>query len=96
VQPRRELTATKSKENQGKRLGFPCILLVESGLFNGLWRKNKKNPLPAQLACQVAREHWGLDGIPRASRTSDPSIVNWLPQKDISYFSAFVNELDGA
>jgi hypothetical protein len=57
VQPPRELTASKSKENQGKRLLFPCIPLVESGLFNGLWRKNKKNSLPAQLACQVAREH---------------------------------------
>jgi hypothetical protein len=42
VQPRRELTARKSKENQGKRLGFPWIPLAELRLFNGLQRKQEK------------------------------------------------------
>jgi hypothetical protein len=37
----------------------------------------------------------GLDAYPPPLAPSDPSSVNWLPQKDISYFSAFVNELDG-
>jgi hypothetical protein len=54
VQPARELAASQSKENQGKMLGFPWIPLAESGLFNGLQRKNRKNPPPAELACQVA------------------------------------------
>jgi hypothetical protein len=39
AQPARELTTRKSKENQGKMLGFPWITLVESWLFNGLQRK---------------------------------------------------------
>jgi hypothetical protein len=36
IQSARELGARKSKENQEKRLAFPCFSLVESGLFNGL------------------------------------------------------------
>ncbi len=43
VQPPRELTASKSKENQGKRLGFPCIPLVEYRDFSmGYGEKIKK------------------------------------------------------
>jgi hypothetical protein len=42
MQLARELAASKSKENQGKTLGFPWIPLVESGLFNGLQRKQIK------------------------------------------------------
>jgi hypothetical protein len=42
VQLGRELAARKSKENQGKRLAFPWIPLAESGLFNGLRRKQIK------------------------------------------------------
>jgi hypothetical protein len=38
AQPPRELAARKSKENQGKRLGFPWIPLAESTLFNELQR----------------------------------------------------------
>jgi hypothetical protein len=33
-----ERRARKSKENQGKVLGFPCIPLADSGLFKGLQR----------------------------------------------------------
>src|ERR1700728_1483115 len=68
VQPPRELTASKSKENQGKRLGFPCIPLVESGLFNGLWRKNKK--ILCLLNSLVGlRANTRPGRIPTASRT---------------------------
>jgi hypothetical protein len=42
AQPPRELAARRSKENQGKKLGFPWIPLVESGLFNRLQRKQEK------------------------------------------------------
>jgi hypothetical protein len=39
----RQTKPNKSKENQGKRLGFPWIPLAELGLFNGLRRiQNKK------------------------------------------------------
>jgi hypothetical protein len=34
----RQTKPNKSKENQGKRLGFPWIPLAELGLFNGLRR----------------------------------------------------------
>jgi hypothetical protein len=44
AQPPRELAARRSKENQGKKLGFPWIPLVESGLFNRLQRKQEKKP----------------------------------------------------
>ena len=33
-----QINPSKSKENQGKRLGFPCFSLVESSLFNRLRR----------------------------------------------------------
>jgi hypothetical protein len=49
------LAARKSKENQEKKLGFPWILLAESGFINGLQRKKEKNPPPASLALEVAR-----------------------------------------
>jgi hypothetical protein len=39
MQPAGEFRATKCKEIQGKKLAFPWIPLVESGLFNGLQRK---------------------------------------------------------
>jgi hypothetical protein len=42
TQPPRELAARRSKENQGEKLGFPWIPLAESGLFNGLQRKQEK------------------------------------------------------
>jgi hypothetical protein len=41
-QPERELAARKSKELQGKRLGFPWIPLVESSLINGLVEEQMK------------------------------------------------------
>jgi hypothetical protein len=37
-----KINANKSKEMQGKKLSFPWILLVESGLFNGLQRIQAK------------------------------------------------------
>jgi hypothetical protein len=43
MQPAGEFRARKSKENQGKKLAFPWIPLVESGLFNRLLRKKVKN-----------------------------------------------------
>jgi hypothetical protein len=52
-QPEREFAARKSKGIQGKRLEFPWIPLAESGLINGLRRKNEKNPPPALLALEV-------------------------------------------
>jgi hypothetical protein len=39
MQPKRESLARKSKEMQGKLIGFPFISLVASGLFNGLQEK---------------------------------------------------------
>jgi hypothetical protein len=42
----RQTKPNKSKENQGKRLGFPWIPLAELGLFKGLRRIQIKNPLP--------------------------------------------------
>jgi hypothetical protein len=39
VQPKRELTARKSKENQGKRLGFPSIPLVPIWTFQRVTAK---------------------------------------------------------
>jgi hypothetical protein len=43
------------KEIQGKKLAFPWIPLVESGLFNALQRKKEKNSPPLRLACQVVQ-----------------------------------------
>jgi hypothetical protein len=40
--PAAKINANKSKEMQGKKLSFPWILLVESGLFNGLQRIQAK------------------------------------------------------
>jgi hypothetical protein len=39
------VNANKSKEIQAKKLAFPWIPLVESGLFNGLQRIQIKNLL---------------------------------------------------
>jgi hypothetical protein len=61
----------------------------------GYGEKIKKILCPLNSLVRL-RANTELGRVPSASRTSDPSIVNWLPQKDISYFSAFVNELDGA
>jgi hypothetical protein len=36
----------KTKEFQGKKLGFPWIPLAESGLFNGLRRIQAKKSFP--------------------------------------------------
>jgi hypothetical protein len=47
IQPARELSASKCKEIQGKKLAFPWIPLAESGLFKGSQRKKQKNPPPA-------------------------------------------------
>jgi hypothetical protein len=38
-----QINPRKSKEIQIKRLGFPWIRLEETGLFNGLQPKKKKN-----------------------------------------------------
>ncbi len=55
----------QSKENQGKILAFPWILLAESGLFNGLQRIQIKNFLGGLTrvagcgrASQTANSHW--------------------------------------
>jgi hypothetical protein len=40
--PGRQINPSYSKENQGKRLGFPWIPLAESGLINGLQRIQMK------------------------------------------------------
>jgi hypothetical protein len=45
---------SKSKQNQGKRLGFVCFSLAEMGLFKGLRRIQIKKPPTVQLALQVA------------------------------------------
>jgi hypothetical protein len=42
IQPASEFAPRQCKEIQGKFLAFPWIPLAESGLFNGLQRKNKK------------------------------------------------------
>jgi hypothetical protein len=34
----RQINPSKTREFQGKKLGFPWIPLADSGLFNGLWR----------------------------------------------------------
>jgi hypothetical protein len=68
VQPPRELAASQSKENQGKMLGFPWIPLAESGLFNGLRRKNKKILRPLNSLVRL-HANAGPGRIPTASRT---------------------------
>jgi hypothetical protein len=55
MQPKSEFSASKSKGIQGKKLVFPWIPLVESGLFNGLQRKKIKKSPSAQLASWVVR-----------------------------------------
>jgi hypothetical protein len=41
------------KENQGKKLAFPCFSLAESGLFKGLQRIQIKNLAVLPLASRV-------------------------------------------
>jgi hypothetical protein len=55
MQPKSEFSASKSKGIQGKKLVFPWIPLVESGLFNALQRKKIKKTPPLQLASRVVR-----------------------------------------
>ncbi len=51
-----QINPRKTKQNQAKRLGFPCILLAELGLFNGLQRIQIKKPPRIRLASQVVRK----------------------------------------
>ena len=95
AQPVRELAASQSKENQGKRLGFPWIPLAELGLFNGLQRIQIKKSAANSTRLRGCARTSVLNAIPPSLAPSDPLIVNWPPQKDIVYFSVFVNELDG-
>jgi hypothetical protein len=64
VQPPRESTVSKSKENQGKRLAFPCIPLAESGLFNGLWRIQIKKSAADSTRLSGCARTLGLDAYP--------------------------------
>jgi hypothetical protein len=75
MQPKSEFSASKSKEIQGKKLGFPWIPLAESGLFNGLQRKKIKNLPPLQLASWVVRT------AASASRLARHPIVKAAHQK---------------
>jgi hypothetical protein len=100
AQPVRELAASQSKENQGKRLGFPWIPLAELGLFKGLQRIQIKKS--AANSTRLASPRLGgcartpvLNATPPSLAPSDPLIVNCPPQKSIVCFSVFVNELDG-
>ena len=77
VQPPRELTARKSKENQGKRLGFPWIPLAELGLFNGLQRIQTKKSAARSTRLRGCAQTPVLDAFPPSLAPSDPSIVNW-------------------
>jgi hypothetical protein len=95
AQPVRELTARKSKENQGKRLGFPWIALAELGLFKGLQRIQIKKSAANSTRLGGCARTSVLNAIPPSLAPSDPLIVNWPLQKDIVYFSVFVNEMDG-
>jgi hypothetical protein len=51
-----QINPRKTKQNQGKKLGFPWIPLANSGLFNALRGIQIKNLRCAKLACQVARK----------------------------------------
>jgi hypothetical protein len=50
IQPGREFSPSKSKQNQTNLLVFAWICLVESGLFNGLRVKKQKNFPISKLA----------------------------------------------
>jgi hypothetical protein len=80
----------KTKE---KGLDFFGFLWSNWDFSRGYEENKRKNPLPAQLASEVVRKrHPGR--IATVSRTSDPSILNWSPQKHITCVSGFVNESD--
>jgi hypothetical protein len=55
MQPAGEFRATESKEVQGKKLAFPWIPLVESGLFNALQRKKKKIALRSDSPIELCK-----------------------------------------
>jgi hypothetical protein len=57
MQPERELRPSKSKQNQGKLLGFPWFYSSESGLFKALRAKNKKNRLASQVVRKTSHAH---------------------------------------
>jgi pimeloyl-ACP methyl ester carboxylesterase len=50
-----QINARKSKQKQGKRLAFPWIPLVESGLFNGLQRIQIKKFFPSRFPSSMSR-----------------------------------------
>src|SRR3984957_15685813 len=66
-QPRLEVPPRKSKENQGKKLAFPCFPLAESGLFNGLQRIQIK---------KSGRASTRVSGCEQNGSTSQPSIIS--------------------
>jgi hypothetical protein len=53
--PAAKVNANKTKEIQAKKLAFPWIPLVESGLFNGLQRIQIKKSLLVQIYTQLRR-----------------------------------------
>jgi hypothetical protein len=91
AQPPRELAARKSKENQGKRLGFPWSNQDFSRGYEEKIRKIIRRFNSPQRLCANAV----LDAFSPSLAASDPSIVDLPPQKSIAYVSGFVNELDG-
>jgi hypothetical protein len=52
--PAARINANKTKEIQAKKLAFPWIPLVESGLFNGLQRIQIKNLLVEIFTKQIS------------------------------------------
>jgi hypothetical protein len=75
-------------------LYFFGFLWPNRDFSTGYNESKQKNPPSAQLASEVVHKRWSWTHSHRLSRPNDPSIVNWFPQKDISYISGFVNELD--
>src|SRR5277367_5638610 len=71
----RQINASKTKEIQAKRLGFPWIPLAGSGLFNGLRRIQIKKSFPMS--------HCG----PTATRISSTALDKREPDQAIGKHS---------
>jgi hypothetical protein len=64
------------------------------GAFQWLQRKQIKKSSARSARLRGCAQTPVPDAFPPSLAPSDPSIVNWSPQKDIAYVSGFVNELD--
>jgi hypothetical protein len=84
MQPEREFSPSKSKQNQAKKLGFPWFYSSESGLFKGLRAKKQKNRLTSQVVCKTSQ---ALTHIPANIARRPDSVI----QETISLSSNFVN-----